>query len=56
MQSNAIKCNSHKVEVILLVLKTNCYVYNYLKQHADIICPRHDQDGIAKILKVLNWT
>ncbi|MPX18009.1 haloacid dehalogenase [Moraxella catarrhalis] len=27
-----------------------------LKQHADIICPHHDQDGIAKILKVLNWT
>lgn len=27
-----------------------------LKQHADIICPRHDQDGIVKILKVLNWT
>ena len=30
--------------------------YPILKQHADIICPRHDQDGIAKILKVLNWT
>ncbi|OAV00163.1 MULTISPECIES: Cof-type HAD-IIB family hydrolase [Moraxella] len=26
-----------------------------LKQHADIICPRHDQDGIENILKALKW-
>lgn len=26
-----------------------------LKPHADIVCPRHDEDGIAKILGELGW-